>query len=142
MSTRAGPGGPVDLDVFGFVDPEAAVALSAAVERTIRSGAVRVLDAIWIRKDPQGVVTIVDADDDSDSELLGFPTHEPGLLGEEDVADIAASIPDDSAAAVIAWENLWAADLTATIVEAGGFELSHQRIPGGALDDLLDILDE
>jgi hypothetical protein len=143
MTTRARPSGPVDLEILGFVDPESGPVVSAAVGRTIATGAVRVLDAVWVRKDDDGTVTIIDADDEADSErLLGFPTHEPGLLGEEDVAEIAASIPDGTAAALIAWENLWAVDLTDTLAAAGGFALGHERIPGGTVEDLLDILDE
>lgn len=143
MATRPRPAGPVDLEVLGFTDPHVGPAVSAAVERAVATGAVRVLDAIWVRKDAQGVVTIVDADDESEAEaLLGFPAHEPGLLSEGDVTEIAVSIPAGTAAAVIAWENLWAVDFTETLTATGGFALSHDRLPGPAVDDLLDILDE
>ncbi|MET0447491.1 MAG: DUF6325 family protein, partial [Aeromicrobium sp.] len=73
MATRRRPAGPVDLEVLGFMDPGAGALVSAAVGRATETGAVRVLDAIWIRKDAQGVVTIVDADDEAEAEaLLGF----------------------------------------------------------------------
>ncbi|MET0928597.1 MAG: DUF6325 family protein [Aeromicrobium sp.] len=143
MATGQRPAGPVDLEVLGFTDPDVGAMVSAAVERATATGAVRVLDAIWIRKDVQGAVTIVDADDQAEAEaLLGFPAHEPGLLSEDDVAEIAASIPEGTAAAVIAWENLWAVDFTETLAAAGGFALSHDRLPGAAVEDLLDILDD
>lgn len=134
--------GPVDVTVMGFADPDSGPALAAAVEEAVRSHAVRVLDALWIRKSADGTITIIDVDDEAEAEaLLGFESDMPGLFGEEDVTDIAASLPGGTAAAVIAWENVWASRLSAALIDAGGIQLAHDRIPAGAVEDLLDLLD-
>lgn len=133
--------GPVDVAVLGFLDPDPGPALAEAVGEAIASDAVRVLDALWIRKAADGTVTIVDVDDQGEAEnLLGFDIVAPGLLGEEDAADIAASLPDGTAAAVIVWENVWASRVSEAVIAAGGMHLGHDRIPGDVMEDLLDIL--
>lgn len=134
--------GPVDVTVMAFTDPDSGPALAAAVEEAVESRAMRVLDALWIRKGDDGEITVIDVDDEQEAErLLGFETDLPGLFGEEDVSDIAASMPNGSASAVIAWENIWASRLSEAVVAAGGVQLGHDRIPPGAVDDLLDLLD-
>ncbi|MFI5428569.1 DUF6325 family protein [Aeromicrobium sp. UC242_57] len=60
----------------------------------------------------------------------------------DDVAEIAESLPSGTAAAVIAWENTWATAISRVVADAGGVVLAHERIPTGAVDSLLDLIDD
>ena len=61
-----------------------------AVADAVDRGAVRVLDVLLVRKDPDGSVLLFDAESaEGAEELLGFPTVLPDLVGEDDALAIA-----------------------------------------------------
>jgi hypothetical protein len=51
------------------------------------------------------------------------------LLSEEDVTAVAAAIEPGSSAAVLVWENKWAAPFGAAVRHAGGQLVAGGRIP-------------
>lgn len=135
------PASPVDIVILGLPDATAGPALATSISNVVDSGAARVLDALWIHKDSSGDISVIDIDDEGADELFGFESALPGLLGVEDVTEIAQDLPAGSAAAVIAWENTWASGISHVVKKAGGIVLAHERIPANALDDLFDMID-
>jgi Family of unknown function (DUF6325) len=106
--------GPVDYVVVEFpadqanLSGEMASELSALVERDV----VRVLDLPFIEKDLDGSVEAFESHEFDDSEigrLRELETELALLLAEEDVESIGAAIEPGSSAAVLIWENTWAA---------------------------------
>jgi len=55
------------------------------------------------------------------------------LLAGEDVDEIGASLEPGSAAAVLVWENTWAAPFGSAVRRSGGELLTPGRIPTQAL---------
>ena len=55
------------------------------------------------------------------------------LLAEEDVEEIGESLEPGSAAAVLVWENTWAAPFGSAVRRSGGQLLGNGRIPTQAL---------
>ena len=55
------------------------------------------------------------------------------LLSEEDVTSLAAAIEPGSSAAVLVWENTWAAPFGSAVRRAGGQLVASGRIPTQAL---------
>ncbi len=51
------------------------------------------------------------------------------VLSEQDVLDLAETIEPGSTAAVLVWENLWAAPFGASVRKAGGQLVATGRIP-------------
>ena len=51
------------------------------------------------------------------------------LLSEQDVADLAETIEPGSSAALLVWENKWAAPFGAAVRHAGGQLVASGRIP-------------
>ena len=71
-----------------------------------------------------------------DSELGDLRRHEAELamvLSEQDVIDLTETIEPGSSAAVLVWENLWAAPVGAAIRHAGGQLVASGRIPTQAV---------
>ena len=62
-------------------------------------------------------------------ELRSFETALAMLLSEQDVMDLATAIEPGSSAAVLVWENLWAAPFGAAVRHAGGHLVGSGRIP-------------
>ena len=74
-----------------------------------------------------------DADDSEVGELRALERDLAILLAEEDVAEVGASLEPGTAAAVLVWENSWAAPFGSAVRRSGGELLANGRIPTQAL---------
>lgn len=124
--------GPVDWLVVEFpgskLNGEVAPILKDYVDRDL----IRVLDLLFLKKDEDGSVEAFEASDLDDSEIGELRTYEKELamlLSEQDVADLMETIEPGSSAAVLVWENLWAAPFGAAVRHAGGQLVATGRIP-------------
>ena len=135
--------GPVDYVVVEFPADQAnfsgemAKELSALVER----GVVRVLDLLLLKKNLDGSVEGFESHEFEDGdlgELRGLETELAMLLAEEDVESIGAALEPGSVAAVLVWENVWAAPFGAAVRRSGGQLVAGGRIPIQALAAALE----
>jgi len=61
-----------------------------------------------------------------------------GLLGQDDVEEAAKALEPNSAAAVLVYENVWAAPFAAALRRSGAQLVASGHIPVQALLDALD----
>jgi uncharacterized protein DUF6325 len=130
--------GPVDYVVVEFPADQANFSGEMARELSalIESGAVRVLDLILLKKELDGSVEGFESHDFGDVDLGGLRELETELallLAEEDVESIGAALEPGSVAAVLVWENLWAAPFGSAVRRSGGQLVASGRIPIQAL---------
>lgn len=124
--------GPIDVVVIGYppgapMTGEGIPILLDLVDR----GIVRVLDALFVRKDADGRFSgfdLADLDKDTAGDLTVFAGATTGLLSEDDVAAAAAEIEPGSAALMIVYENRWAAQFVGAIRRNGGVLIANHRI--------------
>lgn len=128
--------GPVDWIVVEFpgsqFNGEIAPALRDLVERDL----VRVLDLLVLKKDVDGSLEAFEISDLDESEIGDLRTYEAELamlLSEDDVSAVAAAIEPGSSAAVLVWENTWAAPFASAVRRSGGQLVASGRIPIQAL---------
>ncbi len=133
--------GPIDYLVVEFpgarLRGEALPLLVDLVDR----GIVRVLDLVFIRKDPDGSVVAVevrDLDRDGDLDVEVLVGASSGLLGRDDLEQAAAAVEPGSAAGIVLYENVWAVPFIGALRRAGGQLVAAGRIPA---EDLLAALD-
>jgi hypothetical protein len=126
--------GPVDYLVVEFPADQAnfsgamATELSALVDR----GLVRVLDLLILKKGDDGSVEGFESHDFGDDELGELRALEDELallLAAEDVESIGAAMEPGSVAAVLVYENVWAAPFGAAVRRSGGQLVASGRIP-------------
>jgi hypothetical protein len=137
--------GPVDWIVVEFpgskFNGEIAPALADLVERDL----VRVLDLLVLKKESDGTLEAFELSDLDEAEVGGFRSHEQELamlLSEEDVIAVAAAVEPGSSAAVLVWENKWAAPFGAAVRHAGGQLVASGRIPIQAMLAAIEADDE
>ena len=128
--------GPVDWIVVEFpgsrFNGEIAPALRDLVDREV----VRVLDLLVLKKDPYGTLEafeLSDLDTTEIGELRNYESQLAMLLSEDDVTAVAAAIVPGSSAAVLVWENTWAAPFASAVRHSGGQLVASGRIPIQAL---------
>jgi len=124
--------GPVDWIVVEFegtkLNGEIAPILKDYTDREL----IRVLDLLFLKKAEDGSFEAFEASDMEDSEigeLRSYETELAMLLSEQDVADLVETIEPGSSAAVLVWENLWAAPFGSAVRHAGGQLVASGRIP-------------
>ena len=134
--------GPIDVVVIGF--PAGAPMTGDAIPillDLVDRGIVRVLDALFVRKQADGTFAgfnLADLDADTAGDLTVFAGATSGLLDDDDVATAAAQIEPGSAALMMVYENTWAAHFIAAVRRNGGELIGRQRV---GVQQLIDALD-
>jgi Family of unknown function (DUF6325) len=126
--------GPVDYLVVGFPAENANFSgeMASELKKLIDSNTIRVLDLVMIMKGEDGSVEaseLRDADASEVGELRALERDLAILLAEEDIEDIGETLEPGSAAAVLVWENTWAAPFGSAVRRSGGELLGNGRIP-------------
>jgi hypothetical protein len=135
--------GPIDYIVIEWpgAEPkgESLPLLLDLVDRNI----IRILDIAFMRKDEDGTVVAIDIGDLREvSEVFeAFVGASSGLLGFDDIEEAAAALEPGTTAAVLVWENRWAAPVAAAIRRSGGLLVASGRLPIQAILASLDALE-
>ena len=128
--------GPVDWIVVEFPGSKFNGEIAPILDDLVERGTVRVLDLLLIRKADDGALDFFEIGDLDDSELGELRSYESALamlLSADDVEAVAASVEPGSTAALLVWENRWAAPFGAAVRRAGGQLVASGRIPVQAL---------
>ena len=86
----------------------------------------------WLARYEDGGLEAFELSDLDPSELGELRHYENKLamlLSEDDVTAVAAAIEPGSSAAVLVWENLWAAPFASAVRHSGGQLVASGRIP-------------
>lgn len=124
--------GPVDWIVVEFPGTKLTGEIAPILIDYVDRGLIRILDLLFLKKDADGSFEAFEATDLKDTEigeLRAFETEIAMLLSEQDVEDLAETIEPGSSAAVLVWENVWAAPFGAAVRHAGGQLAASGRIP-------------
>jgi hypothetical protein len=140
------PIGPLELLVLGFEGDRFNGDIARSIEAAEESGAVRVVDLLFVRKSADGEITALEVEETDDAYVrdfreLGIDIR--GLLTEEDAVTLAQLLPVDTSALVALVEHTWATQIAEAVQKAGGRLLANQRISRRtveALEDELEVL--
>ena len=138
--------GPVEYVILGFPGNQFTGQIVPELAKLIDSGLVRIIDLTFIMKDATGDVTVVEFDAVEElAAFAGLDAEVGGILTDEDIAYAAQSLEPNSSAALLVWEDTWAAPFAAAVRAANGVILEGARIPReiieqavGTLADALD----
>ncbi|HEU5109292.1 MAG TPA: DUF6325 family protein [Micromonosporaceae bacterium] len=136
--------GPVDLVVIKFTGNKFTGEIGPALLELVRAGTVRVLDALFVYRDPDGGVGSLEIGDLGPDMRPAFVDVDGqagvGLLDAEDVAEIGAELSPNTSALLLVFENTWAAKFAAACRRAGGELVDAARVPSQAVGDALAAL--
>jgi hypothetical protein len=106
----------------------------------VERGLIRILDLSFVVKDEDGAVAGIELADlgDGATEFEVFEGASSGLLSDDDLGEAAAALEPGTSAAILVYENTWAAPFAAAVRRSGGQLVASGRIPA---DDILAALD-
>ena len=104
-------------------------------------GVIRILDLAFVHKNEDGTIEGLDLDAvgrDGDPSLTVFAGVSSGLLGDDDVQDAGGAIEPGCSAALLVYENTWAAPFATALRQGGAQLVANGRIPVNAIIAALD----
>jgi uncharacterized membrane protein len=135
--------GPVDILLVGFVGDRPGAELGDALLDLVRAETIRLLDLVFVSREPDGEVRIVEIDDLSfRDDLPGLDLGESGLAGIDDITELAERVPPGTSAAVLVVELVWARHLASALSASGGAVLHTERIPAPVVNAVLEAAGE
>jgi len=106
----------------------------------VDSGLIRIIDLAFIAKDDNGAVTELEiaelGRDIEGIEILDGASS--GMLSGDDFAEAANALENGTAAALLVYENRWAAPFAAAVRRSGGQLVASGRIPVQGIIAALD----
>jgi uncharacterized membrane protein len=150
--------GPVQLIVLGFDHPEFHGEIIEELERLRESDTIRVIDALAVHKDANGELEVAHLSNLTREEAIELGSKIGALIGlgiegeegaevlgeagaeaaaedgvdvfsdNEEVWDVLADIPNDTAAALLLIEHHWAVPLRDAVAKANGFRIADAFI--------------
>jgi hypothetical protein len=122
--------GPVELIVLEFADQRADPAVAGILADAASRGSITVLDLVFVRRTPDGVLQVTDGTDNLHDTGLGSLHIRPqALISEGDLASVSGSVKAGTSAAVIVYEYRWTRQLASAAEQAGGGVALHVQVP-------------
>ena len=131
--------GPLEFLLVGFENYRFTGQILAELRAAQEKGIIRVVDLCVIAKDEQGNVTereLSELSGEEATELSSLTSNVMGLLADEDIQQVAADIPNNSAAGLVLFEHTWAIGLKEAIKNAGAVAVTGGFVSHDALEEL------
>jgi uncharacterized membrane protein len=137
--------GPVDFIALKFKGNKFRGEGLKALNDLMKKKIVRVIDLVIISKNKEGVLTVKEIQEpDPDFVAIFDPTKvkaSHGMIKKDDIDMIAAELENNSTAALMLFENLWAVKFVDAILEAKGELVMQARIPREIVEEALEDLE-
>jgi uncharacterized membrane protein len=124
--------GPVEYLVVHFEGNQFRGEIIPALTDLLDKRLIRIIDLAVVSKDNDGNVAILESSElqaDVAAALIKLDGELTGLLSEDDLLMVAEELENNSTAAAMLFENVWAAQFAQAIRNANGQLLLNVRVP-------------
>jgi hypothetical protein len=132
--------GPIDYILVEWPGRQPNGEVAPHLVDLVDRGLIRIIDLAFITKDEDGTVAGLEIADlgGEVAELAVFEGASSGLLSDDDIGEAAGALEPGTSAALLVFENTWAAPFAAAVRESGGQLVASGRIPVQAVLAALD----
>jgi uncharacterized membrane protein len=136
--------GPIDYIVVEWPGRQPNGEVAPQLVDLVDRGLIRILDLVFIAKDEDGNVAGLEISELAGevAELSVFEGASSGLISDEDVDEAGGVLEPGTSAALLVFENAWAAPFVSAVRRSGGQLIASGRIPAQDLLDALDAAEE
>ena len=137
--------GPIDYVVLEWPKQQQQPAGEVApmILDLVDRGIIRILDVAFLAKEEDGSIIALEAgaSEGAAGAFGEFEGASSGLINDEDLADAASVLEPGTSAALLVWENRWAAPVAVALRRSGGQLVASGRIPIQAILAALDAVE-
>jgi hypothetical protein len=133
--------GPIEYMIVAFPGNQFKGEIVPALKELVDAGTIRIIDLAFVMKDADGTVVTAELGDLDSEVFKAFDALSPetmGLVNQEDLAATGEELEPNSSAALLVWEDVWAAKIRDAIVNAGGELFDLARVPGDVVQAAID----
>ena len=136
--------GPIDYILIEWPDQQPNGEVAPHLLDLVESGIIRVLDLAIFTKGEDGTLTAIELEDlgGPAESLKVFEGVSSGLIHEDDLGEAAEALEPGTSAALLVFENAWAAPFASAVRRSGGQLVASGRIPVQAVLAALDALEQ
>lgn len=134
--------GPVDFLALEFETEQLKGEILPALLELVQNKIIRVIDLVVIQKYADGSHQALEMEQLGPDLVALFDPLEmeiSGIVQVEDIDNIAGAMENDSTAAVLLVENLWAIKFGEAILRANGRLLMNERIPFEVVNETIEM---
>lgn len=132
--------GPIELLVVKFPGNRFSGEILPALADLVETGTVRIVDLLFAVKGKEGDVKMYEFSDlapDIFGQWDPLVSDLTELLNEDDAHQLAASLENNSSAAIMLFENTWATRFVESVSNADGEVVLNERIPRAVIEELV-----
>ncbi len=143
METELEDMGPIDYVVIEWPGRQPTGEVAPIVVDLVERGIIRVLDLAFVTKADDGSVSGLEISELGDDvpELKLFEGASSGLISDDDTAEAAEALAPGTSAALLVYENSWAAPFATAVRRSGGQLVATGRIPVQEIVAALDAIE-
>lgn len=133
--------GPVEMLVVKFPGNQFSGEIAPALQDLVDTGLIRVIDLLFVLKDVDGNVLVYEQNglgDEVTAVLESLVQPEDELLSQEDAESVGVLLEPNSSAAMLLFENSWAARFVQTLRNANGEVIMNARIPADVIEAVVE----
>ena len=119
--------GPIDWILIEWNDGQPTGEAVPHMLDLVDRGLVRLIDVQFMTKDENGNATAVELSALGDAFTV-FEGASTGIIGQAELAEAAEALEAGTSAALLVWENLWAAPFAGAMRRSGGEVVASGRI--------------
>ena len=134
--------GPIDFLALEFTNDQLKGEIMPALMELVDNKVVRVIDLVVIQKDQDGKHEALEVQQLAPEVIAIFDplmVEISGIIQVEDIDAIAEQMENNTTAAVLLFENLWAVKFKEALLRANGRLLAQERIPHENVEEALAI---
>jgi len=124
--------GPVEYMVVSFPGNQFRGEVAPALRDLVADGLIRIIDLAFVGKDADGSTVVLELNQlapDVQAAFDAIDIEVNGLLNEDDLQAAADDLPPNSSAALLVWEDVWAARFAQALRNTGGILVDRQLVP-------------
>jgi Family of unknown function (DUF6325) len=131
--------GPIEFVVVKFPGNQFTGEIAPALQELVDSGTIRIIDLLFVIKESDGTIGVLELDGLGDAVAAVFAPiaqTEDELLSRSDAEHIGGLLEPNSSAALLLFENAWAARFVQAVRNANGELILNERIPRAVVDEV------
>jgi hypothetical protein len=135
--------GPIDYLLVEWPDRQPNGEVAPHLIDLVDRGLIRIIDLAILAKAEDGSVATMEISEVGEqvAAFASFEGASSGLLSDEDTATAGEAMEPGTSAALLVYENRWAAPFATAVRESGGQLVASGRIPIQAMIAALDAAD-